>query len=333
MQIASKKLLCRLTLAGVLTSLAAGAVQAQSNPSAPAANARVKAAGNYSIEWDQVPLGEALDRLRKVSDADVFVDRRVDPNQRLSLSVANASVEEIVARLAATCDLGECRLGELHYIGPTPVATRLVSLAAERRRAIAALPAESRKALLARRRIVWPRLTEPRELVVRLAADHDWRVVGGERIAYDLWAAGSLPQMTLVDQLTVLLAGFDLTFRVLPDQSAIEIVPVDWTSIAQSRVASKEKPRSAAQARAGKQVFTLRVENQPVGKVLEQLGQRLGWKLAVDEAAIRAAGRTLDARVSLSVDNADENQLLEALLAPAGLQAERDGQTVRVRPR
>lgn len=326
-------MLCRLTLAGALISIVAASALGQSLPSTQADRARSTAAGTYSIEWDRVPLDDALNRLRKVSSSDVFLDRRVDPNQRLSLSVANASVDEIVARLAAACNLGECRIGELSYVGPAPVATRLASLAAERRRAIAALPVESRKALLERRRVVWQRLTEPRGLVVRLAADHGWRVVGGDRIAYDLWAAGSLPPMTLVDQLTILLAGFDLTFRVLPDQSAIEIAPVDWASIAQSRIARKELPRLPAQARTGKQVFTLRVENQPVGKVLEQLGQRLGWKLAVDEAAIRAAGRSLDARVSFRVDNADENQLLEALLEPAGLQAERDGQQVSVGPR
>ena len=59
--------------------------------------------------------------------------------------------------------------------------------------------------------------------------------------------------------------------------------------------------------------------------MLEQLAQRLGWKLAVDEAAIRAAGRSLDERVSFTVENADEDQLLDALLTPAGLQAERNG--------
>ena len=87
------------------------------------------------------------------------------------------------------------------------------------------------------------------------------------------------------------------------------------------------------QVPAGKQVFTLRIENQPVGKVLEQLGQRLGWKLAIDEAALRTAGRSLDMRVSFVVEKADENQLLDALLKPAGLKAERDGNLVRVTSR
>jgi hypothetical protein len=62
------------------------------------------------------------------------------------------------------------------------------------------------------------------------------------------------------------------------------------------------------------------------------LGRQLGWKLTVDEAAIRAAGRSLDQRVSFTVENVDADQLLDALLAPAGLTAERDGYSVRIKP-
>jgi hypothetical protein len=158
-------------------------------------------------------------------------------------------------------------------------------------------------------------------------------VSGSERIAHDLWAEGELPAMTLADQLTVLLAGFDLTFRILPEGRAIEIVPVDWESIAPAPPAAPTERRAERPTPGGRQVFTLRVENQPVGNVLGQLGRRLGWQLTVDDAALRAAGRSLDKRVSFRVENADEDQLLEALLAPAGLRAQRDGKKVRIAPR
>ena len=196
-----------------------------------------------------------------------------------------------------------------------------------------------KSSLTERRRIVWPPLTEPRGLVTRLVEEHGWHVAGSETIPHDLWAAGALPAMALADQLTVLLAGFDRTYRVLPEQRAIEIVPVDWASIRPAKSVAPDKPRpprgtpGSKQAPAGKQVFTLRIENQPVGKVLEQLGQRLGWKLAIDEAALRAAGRSLDMRISFVVENVDENQLLDALVKPAGLKAERDGDSVRITPR
>jgi hypothetical protein len=124
-----------------------------------------------------------------------------------------------------------------------------------------------------------------------------------------------------------------LTYRIEPNGRVVEIVPVDWQSIAAARTPTAAKHRRQQEPVGKKQVYTLRVESQPVGKVLEQLGRRLGWQISVDESALRASGRTLDQRVSFSVENADEDALLEALLAPAELQAERDGRKVRIQPR
>lgn len=334
LEIASKKMFWRLTRIGLLISLAAGVAGGQSPPAGTASSgAKSAPTAAHSVQWEQVPLGDAIGRLRGVSGADVLLDRRVDPAQRVDLKLENAGVEEIVARLAAACSLGHTRLERLFYIGPPQTAQRLVALAALRRHDVAAVPAELRRSLSERRRIVWPPLTEPRGLVTRLADEHGWRVLESERIPHDLWAGGALPSMTLTDQLTVLLAGFDRTYRVSPDQRAIEIVPIDWEAIEPAAPASPARKRTTAPKPGGKQVFTLRIENQPVGKVLDQLGRRIGWQLAVDEAAIRAAGRSLDQRVSLTVENADEDQLLNALLTPAGLKAERNGDSVRVTPR
>ncbi|MEX2092709.1 MAG: hypothetical protein WD971_08535 [Pirellulales bacterium] len=324
----------RLTRIGLLISLAAGVAGGQSPPPGTASGgAKTAPTAAHSVQWEQVPLGDAIGRLKGVSGAEVLLDRRVDPTQRVDLKLEDAGVEEIVARLAAACSLGHTRLERLFYIGPPQTAQRLVALAALRRRDVAAVPAELRRSLSERRRIVWPPLTEPRGLVTRLVEEHGWRLLKSERIPHDLWAGGALPTMTLADQLTVLLAGFDRTYRVLPYQRAIEIVPVDWDAIEPTSKKLPANNRSARVTPGGKQVFTLRIENQPVGKVLDQLGRRLGWQLAVDEAAIRAAGCSLDQRVSFTVENADEDQLLNALLTPAGLTAERDGEFMRVTPR
>jgi hypothetical protein len=142
-----------------------------------------------------------------------------------------------------------------------------------------------------------------------------------------------LPPLALADQLTLLLAGFDRTYRILADQQAIEIVAVDWKQVRPAAQAAASAKRTAPPAAGDRRLFTLRVENQPVGEVLTQLAQRLGWKLTVDEAAIRAAGRSLDQRVSFAIANAGEEELLEALLAPAGLKAVRNGKEILVGPR
>ena len=67
------------------------------------------------------------------------------------------------------------------------------------------------------------------------------------------------------------------------------------------------------------------MQEKPVGAVLRELSQRLHWAIQIDEDAIRAAGKSLDKRVSFSVENADQEKLLDALLTPAGLEYQIDG--------
>jgi len=324
---------CRLTLLVLLISLPAGALVGQSTRSR---TPRAAAGATHSVRWEQLPLADAVDRLNEISLSDVLIDRRVDPNQLVTLTLSNATVDEVAAELAAACSLGVARLGHVIYLGPKQTADGLAALVALRRKEIAALPDGIRRAFTERRKIVWPRLTEPRGLVTRLAADHGWRVTESERIPHDLWAAGELPNLPLADQLTLLLVGFDLTYHVQLDKRSIEIVPINWSAIdsTHANTANSQPPRKTSkQARENtKQVFSLRIEGQPVGKVLEQLAQRLGWQIVVDELELKRAGRSLDARVSFTVENADEDELLAALLTPAGLSAARDGQQVRIKP-
>jgi hypothetical protein len=85
--------------------------------------------------------------------------------------------------------------------------------------------------------------------------------------------------------------------------------------------------------RAPKQVYTLRVQEQPVGAVLKELSARLGWSIEIDSHAIGAAGLSLEKRVSFSVANSDEGALLDALLRPAGLDYRREGEKLLIEPR
>jgi hypothetical protein len=72
------------------------------------------------------------------------------------------------------------------------------------------------------------------------------------------------------------------------------------------------------------------VQEQPVGMVIRELAKRLHWAIQIDEDAIKAAGMSLDKRVSFSVENADQEHLLEALLRPAGLDYQLVGEQVRI---
>jgi type II secretory pathway component GspD/PulD (secretin) len=318
-----EKMICQLTSLAILFSAIAGAALAQPRGSA----------GRYSVDWQNLPLANAVDRIQAVSQTPIFVDRRVDPNRRVDLTAANANVADILANLASSALLGIARIGPLYYLGPIETADRLEAIATQRRREAAALDDELRRSISRRNRVAWHKLTEPRGLVTQLLREHGWSVDRGELIPHDLWAEGELPAMSLADQLTVLLAGFDLTYEISPERKAIEILPARWDSISPRSRPRQQSPQTSPNTPASKQVFTLRVENQPVGKVLDQLADRLGWKLDIDQAAIQAAGLSLDRLVSFEVENADEDQLLEAVLKPAGLSAARSDQRIRVAPR
>ena len=80
-------------------------------------------------------------------------------------------------------------------------------------------------------------------------------------------------------------------------------------------------------------IYSLRVAEKPVGAVLRELAKRLHWQLEIDEAAIRAAGKSLDKRVSFAVDNVEQDALLDALLQPAGLTFRREGERIKIVPR
>ncbi len=74
----------------------------------------------------------------------------------------------------------------------------------------------------------------------------------------------------------------------------------------------------------------MRVQEQPVQAVLRAFSQRLHWAIQIDEDSIRAAGKSLDKRVSFSVENADQEHLLDALLKPAGLDYRLEEGRVRI---
>jgi hypothetical protein len=82
----------------------------------------------------------------------------------------------------------------------------------------------------------------------------------------------------------------------------------------------------------GKKVYTLRVE-LPIGKLLEALGSQMGIEIAVDKPAIAAAGISLKTKVRVDVKEVSADELLKAVLDPAGLTFARRDNVVEIKPK
>jgi hypothetical protein len=310
-----------------------------SNRAVSSARAGKRPVQTATIHWQDVPLRDAAGRLSMLFGAATFLDRRVDPTLRVNLDMSASSAEQVWARLGAEHGWGASRVGESVYLGPAAAAEQLVRVIALRKEEVAKLPPSQRAILVRKSGLSWPRLTKPRELVTELVRKNGWRVTDVQRIPHDLWAAGRLDGLTLVEQLAVLFVGFDLAYEIDSKARTIQIVPLDKSvPQAQADSAPSEPDQPAAQSSARstantKQVYSLRVAEKPVGAVMRELARRLNWKVEFDETAIQASGRSLDARVSFAVENLEQDELLEAVLRPAGLTFQREGEVIKIVPR
>ena len=93
------------------------------------------------VFWSNNPLRDAMTSLSRAQRVAILIDRRVDPGQRLSLSLQNVPLESVLQTVAARCGLGLGRLGPIVYLAPPAAATRLRPLAMALDRAVRQLPA------------------------------------------------------------------------------------------------------------------------------------------------------------------------------------------------
>jgi hypothetical protein len=289
-----------------------------------------------TIHWQDVPLRDAIQRLQRLFNESVFLDRRIDPTTRVTLATEASSVEDIMRRLAADNGWGVTRLGDVVYVGPAAAAARLTKMLPILKEAAAKLPRADRARFARKRQLDWDRLTEPRELVTKLIKNNGWKIENADRIPHDLWPAGKLDGLTLAEQLAVLLNGFDRMYEFQPGARTVEIVDVKLLADEAVSEALAQTPQSTsaeAPPETTRQVYSLRVEEKPVGAVTRELARRLDWHVEFDEAAIEAAGLSLEAHVTFDVEDVEQEELLEALLRPAGLVFRRDGDRIVVVPR
>jgi hypothetical protein len=176
------------------------------------------------VIWKDRPLRDGLVRLAEEYRVAIFLDRRIDPGKEVTVSVADRPLHEVLAEVAAAAGGGMTILPPVVYIGPVQTASRLATLAAQRRQEAAKLPAAIRAKLLHAEAWQWDELAQPRQLLDDLARQAGVSVVNADAVPLDLWPAVELPPLAWVDRVTILLAGFDLTFEFSRDGAAVRLI-------------------------------------------------------------------------------------------------------------
>jgi hypothetical protein len=141
----------------------------------------------------------------------LFLDRRIDPDAPVSGEFPFQPLRGLFEAVGEVHQFEITAMGSVVYVGPPEVAMRLRTIDQLRRAELQALGPRFRE-LTARDDLSWNDLSTPRTLIEGVCRQAKVSLANPELVPHDLWAAGALPGLARSTQLTILLAGFDLTF-------------------------------------------------------------------------------------------------------------------------
>jgi hypothetical protein len=327
--------------------------------------------------WRNIPLRRAVEVFSRSQKVAVLLDRRIDPEQNLELSVENAPLEEVFQRIASRVEIGSSILGPVVYLGPITAATRLRTVAAIAKQRTSAAPEATRKALAEMRPFKWDDLAAPRDLLQGLAQEGRMRIDNLEKVPADLWYRGDLPPLSLSDRLTLALVQFDLTFEIGEDGNSIRLVTMPERPVIEHRYSAigsvedaaarlqQNKLLAAAEIKVdgekllvigrqedqevvsqllagspvrqtkiieGQKIYTLKLDEPvAISKLLKAIATQTGLEIQVDQQSVTSAGISLEKRVGIDVKKVSADELLKAVLEPAGLTFTRNENQVQVK--
>ncbi|MEM8680409.1 MAG: hypothetical protein AAGF97_13755, partial [Planctomycetota bacterium] len=304
------------------------------------------------LTWAASPLRPGLARIAEHADVSIFLDRRCDPGQRVTLELEAGTLADALRQIVAPLQLGVGSVGPVIYVGPSRAAATIATVTALRQQQARSLPKKLRERVLRRRAMSWPALSEPRWLIQRMVAEIGLELENPELIPHDLWEATKLPPLNWVERMTLVLAGFRLTFDLDPDSGLVRLRTYpSRTSIAntyppprqtkivdalteefpQAFISLKEgqlsvrstvedhwqiaerlgaggKPKKPASSSQATKAYSLRIQEQPLGPLLQQLADRLNLELDFTDGL----EEPLAQRVTFEVTKVSAEELVQA---------------------
>ena len=229
-------------------------------PSTRAAENRLSAP--IQMAYENVTLRAALRQLSDNYGFAYWIDRRVDADRLISLTMRDANVGQCLSGLAKLCDAEMGLVENVVTVAPAqPLASmQYASVRLHDQLSRRSAAADNRAQL---RPLAWEILTTPSELLSRIGTAWDFKL--DAELPHDLMDAGQLHPCTLSTQLTLLLGGFDKC-AVGQRPTELRVVPLPAAGLWQAVYPPSAIPASRlADLRAITAAF-------PDSKILSQAG-------------------------------------------------------------
>ncbi len=200
-----------------------------------------------------VPLVSQLSEFQKQAEIAILRDRRTDPRRLVDMETEFVPRIQVLNRISESVPgTSFCRTDKFVCIGPAQAVHRLPILLERNRTQLNALrktlkPAELRK-LSSETVITWPKLSEPRQLLLERAESVGATISNPGLIPHDIWDEGRLPKMSLAEFSTVVLNQFDLTFVAAADAPTLTIVAINPAEALEHRYAVRRDLQAVVSA-------------------------------------------------------------------------------------
>jgi hypothetical protein len=303
--------------------------------------------------WTKVPLRDWTNRITHLAGKPVVLDRRLDPERRVTFVARGEPLRGVLAQVAAAAGARVTELRGSIRIVPTEVADLALHAERDRLASLGQMPARCRIVLNEQQSWQWPTGARPRDLVARAATEAGVALEGLDRVPHDHFPAAALPPLSLAERLDLVLAHFDHRVawrvdrgkpvgRIVPIRAAdagsgggaganpstttpsatgshSERAPSEPTRDGSSVVKPRPSPRPDRRRNdATKPVFSLQLE-APLDQAVAAIADRLGLVPEIDGTSLKARGIATEEIVRASVSQATRDQLLDAVLEPLSL--------------
>ncbi|MAT68824.1 MAG: hypothetical protein CMJ58_04810 [Planctomycetaceae bacterium] len=164
--------------------------------------------------WQDQTLDVAVERLATAGRTPAWIDRRVNRQQLVSISLSETTVAGAFQQVASSSGYEATPWRGLVIVAPVGAADELATLTEIGRERLRELPVAVRNAWLQPAVSSWPRLAEPRSLLLAWLGPLGLADSTAARVPHDLLPAGKLPSLAPLDRATLVLAGFDLKLQI-----------------------------------------------------------------------------------------------------------------------